>query len=525
MNNSTLRRSALALAALSLFAQSAIATAADIELIGVGKIPGTALDGLDASPAILEDNTPQNIAGGFGSALTYTGIDNLYLATPDRGPASGATSYLDRYYLLKIEVQPGFPAPVKAEIVDGRLLTKENGQNFTGLASAFDTTNSPQSLRLDPEGVRVGVKGTFFVSDEYGPFLYEFDASGRRLRALNVPAKFLTDHPSANSDDELQLATKGRQPNRGMEGLAISPDGTKLYGIMQNALIQDGALNSSFSRRGFNNRILEIDVNTEATRELLYQLESRSNGVNEILAINDHEFLVVERDGNGGLDAVVKQIFKIDIANATDVTNVTLPQAAAPLPAGVTPVQKSPFIDLLDPAFGLAGANFPEKIEGLAFGPDLSDRRHLLLVSSDNDFLLDQPSQLMAFAIAPAKLSLQRQVFKPAIDVKPGDDLNTINMNANGVLPVAILSSGLFDATAVDPATIVFAGAAPASKGKGVPQCSAEDVNRDGLEDLLCHFDIAQLHLNAGSTSASLQALTFSKHPVTGADSIRVLPR
>ena len=57
-----------------------------------------------------------------------------------------------------------------------------------------------------------------------------------------------------------------------MEGLAISPDGTKLYGIMQSALIQDGGL-SGASRVGLNNRIVEIDVETGAVRELVYQLE------------------------------------------------------------------------------------------------------------------------------------------------------------------------------------------------------------------------------------------------------------
>ena len=55
-----------------------------------------------------------------------------------------------------------------------------------------------------------------------------------------------------------------------MEGLAITPDGTKLYGIMQNPLIQDGALNASNSRRGINDRILEIDMATGQTREFLY---------------------------------------------------------------------------------------------------------------------------------------------------------------------------------------------------------------------------------------------------------------
>src|SRR5262249_46641388 len=156
---------------------------------------------------------------------------------------------------------------------------------------------------------RVSPIGTFYVSDEYGPFVYGFNTAGNRLRVLPVPAKFLTDHPASTADGELPPnATKGRQPNRGMEGLAITPDGSKLYGIMQNALIQDGALNASNQRRGINSRILAIDTITGVTQEFLYQLDNWSNGVNEILAVNDHEFLVLERDGNAGLAAVTKKI-------------------------------------------------------------------------------------------------------------------------------------------------------------------------------------------------------------------------
>jgi hypothetical protein len=87
-----------------------------------------------------------------------------------------------------------------------------------------------------------------------------------------------------------------------MEGLAISPDGTRLYGIMQSPLIQDGALDGSTppKRIGTNNRIVEINLETGGIREFLYQLDDPGNGANEILAVSDHEFLVIERDGKAG---------------------------------------------------------------------------------------------------------------------------------------------------------------------------------------------------------------------------------
>lgn len=394
------RHIALSAIALSLLLQYGPASAA-VTFIGEGSIPGSATD-QSGLAGLLEDGiTPHNLAGGFGSAMAYTGRDNLYVATPDRGPADGATSYIDRLYTLRIDVQAqGGGYEVKPEIVSTRLLRNAAGRHFTGSAAAFDATGSSESPRFDPEGVRVSHCGhTAFISDEYGPYVYEFNLhNGKRLRALNVPSKFLIDAPSATPANELANNIAGRQSNRGMEGLAISPDGGKLYGIMQSALIQDGALDAANKRIGLNNRIVEIDTATGAVREFLYQMDKKGNGISEIVAVNDHEFLVLERDGNGGDAAAFKKIFKIDISAATDIRNVkSLPTSGAP--AGVIPASKSAFIDLLDPAHGLKGPNFPEKIEALTFGPDLPDGRHLLLVANDNDFNVAQATRIMAFAI------------------------------------------------------------------------------------------------------------------------------
>jgi len=181
------------------------------------------------------------------------------------------------------------------------LLTNESGQNFTGSSSAIDTSVPSSSLRLDPEGIRVGSTGQLYVSDEYGPYVYQVNQNGQRVSTLAVPSKFTIDHP--NADGTLELPpnnASGRQSNRGMEGLAITPSGNKLYGIMQSPLIQDGGLNAANSRVGLNTRILEMTVGSTLTREFLYPLSAASNGISEILAVNDSQFLVSERDGNAG---------------------------------------------------------------------------------------------------------------------------------------------------------------------------------------------------------------------------------
>jgi hypothetical protein len=210
-----------------------------------------------------------------------------------------------------------------------------------------------------------------------------------------------------------------------MEGLAISPDGRTLFGIMQNALLQDNGLTPmTTDRLGLNNRILKIDLSTGETHEYVYVLDAinRGQGVCEILAVNDHEFLVVERDNRSNLQSppqapTRKKIYKIDLTGATDVSNVASLPAGA-LPAGVTPVGKTLFIDLLDPAFDLA-PTIAEKIEGLAWGPDLEDGRRLLYVVSDNDLNPNLATQIYAFAIDPSLLDYEKQ-FLPGPLYPPG---------------------------------------------------------------------------------------------------------
>ena len=191
-----------------------------------------------------------------------------------------------------------------------------------------------------------------------------------------------------------------------MEGLAISPDGTTLFGIMQNALIQDHALTASLGRQSVYTRILKVDLATGDTQEYVYPLvaANRGQGVSEILAINDEEFLVLERDNLSRLQSpptnpTRKQIWRISLDGATDVSDITLPATGA-LPDGVQPVSKDLFIDLLDADYGLFDT-VPEKLEGLTWGPDLPDGRHLLYVISDNDLTPTLATRIFAFAIDP----------------------------------------------------------------------------------------------------------------------------
>ncbi|HLL89974.1 MAG TPA: esterase-like activity of phytase family protein, partial [Tepidisphaeraceae bacterium] len=313
--------------------------------------------------------------------------------------------------------------------------TADGSQHFNGLSPSRlpGGTAGQLGLSFDPEGFVVAPNGNFYVSDEYGPSLYEFkpvDAGNgvteaRFVRAFQTPSNVL---PVKGGQPNFEATpTTGRQTNRGFEGLAISPDGSKLYAVLQSPNQNEGLNTSDNSltnagRYSRNVRIVEFDAATgEQSRQLIYQFEDVADinarvpgtdfdfkanqqgrlAVSGLAAINADELLVLERDGRGiGIENPVgdpteadsyvgtKRIYKIRLSDATDVTNVDLTGTNA-LPADVAPVSKQLFADvqmLLDDA----GLTIPDKFEGITFGPALADGSLSLLLGTDNDFSVTQ---------------------------------------------------------------------------------------------------------------------------------------
>jgi hypothetical protein len=104
-----------------------------------------------------------------------------------------------------------------------------------------------------------------------------------------------------------------------------------------------------------------------------------------------------------------------------------------------------------------------------------------------------------------------------SIDIKPGSYPNSINLESNGVVTVAILTTAQFDASTVDPTTVRFAGA-PAIKR------TMEDVDRDGYLDMLLHFDTQELNLDEDSTKGTLMGMTDDGIEIVGTDSVNIVP-
>jgi hypothetical protein len=118
-----------------------------------------------------------------------------------------------------------------------------------------------------------------------------------------------------------------------------------------------------------------------------------------------------------------------------------------------------------------------------------------------------------------------------AIDIKPGSDPNSVPCNGSlGIsIPVAILTTDDFDATAVDHSTVGFDGASELhiSSETGEPRRHEEDVDQDGDLDLLLHFaygDTALVEAECPSTvEAVLTGQTFDGQKIEGSDTLRLV--
>ncbi|MBD3673455.1 MAG: hypothetical protein HUJ26_08000 [Planctomycetaceae bacterium] len=110
------------------------------------------------------------------------------------------------------------------------------------------------------------------------------------------------------------------------------------------------------------------------------------------------------------------------------------------------------------------------------------------------------------------------------IDVKPGDELNPLNTGSNGVIPVAIFSSEDFDASTIDPISISLEGAEVAVRGKGKLLAHEEDVNGDGLLDLVCQVETESLAFDLEVGEVCLTGKTTDGQKIAGCDLVVVVP-
>lgn len=185
-----------------------------------------------------------------------------------------------------VAAMPNFPngagtVPVDASIASGRLLT----------GSDFDI----ESMRRDRQG-------NLWFGEEFGPYLVKTDPTGKVLRSeIRLPGDVRSP-----DDPNLGGATPNLNRSNGLEGMALNATGSRLYTLLEGTVAGDPAKSL---------RINEFDLGSESftARTVRYQLDARGTNIGDMTAINDHEFLVIERDGTSGDPNGFKRIFRIDI--------------------------------------------------------------------------------------------------------------------------------------------------------------------------------------------------------------------
>lgn len=349
----------------------------------------------NAKPGYFE----KGMVTGFGSAATFKGFSKegeiMLYALTDRGPNADGPDYKngDEIKPSKIFPVPCFTPSIgtivlkekgEAQVLEAITIKNEAGKNISGLpltpgivgATGEVPLNEELQVEgfdkdgLDPEGIAIDQSGHIWICDEYGPFLIQLDNKGKLLKKY-APGKGLPEALSA------------RIPNRGAEGLSITPNG-KLVMAMQSVLDVDGKT----TKTATFTRIVVLDPKTDKVVQYAYPVDlsqykkAKDCKIGDIYAINETQFLVIEQ-GKNKEGKLKNHIYLADIGKASDITHV-LYEGKAPEYAkteadlkGVKYVQKIWLTELT------ANGWTAEKAEGIFMVP--GDDKSLILIN-DNDF-------------------------------------------------------------------------------------------------------------------------------------------
>jgi hypothetical protein len=367
-----------------LLVSTAVATAAkdaggaqtvvDVEFLGEVVVPtGTEFDGTEI--------------GGLSSITFDAGRSVYYALSDDQG--NRPTGDPVRYYTVAIDLSDG---------------TLDDGDvQFVGVTQLFENQKTPFAPGgLDPEGFTLGREGFLFMSSEgniladpiIDPFIRRYNHNGRVTADLPIPDKYIP-----NGVDW------GVRFNLAFESLNPTPDGRSLVTAGEGALFQDGPA-STFTN-GSLARILVYDLRKRTPiDEYVYEVAPWAepsaifgvNGIVEVLPIDDvGTLLVMERSFSvggvmGGGTGNVVVINEVSTQGATDVLDIdALYDGGSPI--AFTPVSQRE-------VFAFDDLGIPiDNIEGMTFGPPLSDGRQTLVIVSDNNFSLGQFTQFIVLAL------------------------------------------------------------------------------------------------------------------------------
>jgi glycerophosphoryl diester phosphodiesterase len=156
---------------------------------------------------------------------------------------------------------------------------------------------------IDPESLQRGRDGDLWVGDEFGPWVLHFDARG-----VLLDAPFAMPGNLRSPNNPFLGGAPATQPNsRGLEGMAISPNGKHLYAALEGATEADPdplrryVYEFSTRREAFTGRVLQ------------YRTEAAGNLVADLWAVDRHRIVVIERDLGSGVSALFRRIYLVDL--------------------------------------------------------------------------------------------------------------------------------------------------------------------------------------------------------------------
>ncbi|WP_288401563.1 esterase-like activity of phytase family protein [uncultured Acinetobacter sp.] len=249
---------------------------------------------------------------GFSAALKND--DDSYMAMADNGfgTQDNSADFLLRIYKIK---------------ADFRSKTKGTGQvtvqNFIQLRDpnkriSFEIVNGNTADRLltgadfDPESMQRAADGTYWIGDEFGPYLLHFSAQGILLDApIPLPNPLNSTQELRSPQNQFNKANINYveplvQRSGGFEGMAISPDGKYLYPLLEKPLVNDATGQLLISQ-------FDLQKKAYTGQYYWFALNSKATNIGDFQLFNDKEGIIIERDASqnnlGGYKKLIRVKF------------------------------------------------------------------------------------------------------------------------------------------------------------------------------------------------------------------------
>lgn len=160
---------------------------------------------------------------------------------------------------------------------------------------------------FDVESIQPVADG-FWVGEELGPYILKFSIEGVLTDVIATKAGEIEvkspDNPTivVPANPAAKMPAFNLKRSGGYEGLAMSKDGTKLYGMLEGPLyLEDGSVEKADGLTAL--RIIELDAASKAWtgKTWLYPLSEGGEAIGDFNMIDETTALVIERDNGAGV--------------------------------------------------------------------------------------------------------------------------------------------------------------------------------------------------------------------------------